>query len=121
MLEDAAQTLKKHKIKKVRLGYDASLFRGPAWNRIWPTSYGDQVTRTSALWVDEGRVNGGSPGPRVNNPSRQAAEVFAAALRRHGIAVTITGSERAKASATRDRERLVDAAGADRRAAPDGQ
>ena len=45
------------------------------------------MTPTSALWVDEGRVNGGSPGPRVNNPSRQATEVFAAALRRHGIAV----------------------------------
>ena len=100
LAQDAAQTLKKRKIKKVRLGYDASLFRGPAWNRTWPTFYGDQVTRTSALWVDEGRVNGGSPGPRVNNPTRQAAEVFAAALRRHGIAVTITGSERAKASAT---------------------
>ena len=100
LAQDTAQTLKKRKIKKVRLGYDASLFRGPAWNRTWPTFYGDQVTRTSALWVDEGRVNGGSPGPRVNNPTRQAVEVFAASLRRHGIAVTITGSERAKASAT---------------------
>ena len=110
LAQGAAQSLKKHKVKKVRLGYDASLFRGPAWNATWPTLYGDQVSRTSALWVDEGRVNGGSPGPRVRDPARQATEVFAAALKRRGIQVTITGSARAPKSATEVARGLVDAA-----------
>ena len=54
---------------EVSLGYDASRFSGPAWNPAWPSVYGDQVTPVSALWVDEGRVNGGSPGPRVSDPA----------------------------------------------------
>lgn len=103
MAQLAARTvtgLKKHKVKKVQLGYDDSLFTGPAWNPTWPGLYGDQVTPTSALWVDEGRVNGGSPGPRVGNPSRDAAETFAAGLRSRGVAVTVTGGQRARGSAT---------------------
>ncbi len=101
LANDAATVLKKQKIKKVQLGYDASLFTGPAWNPIWPSFYRDQVTPTSALWVDEGRANGGSPGPRTSNPSREAAEVFAAALRKRGISVTTVDTARAHRSATR--------------------
>jgi D-alanyl-D-alanine carboxypeptidase/D-alanyl-D-alanine-endopeptidase (penicillin-binding protein 4) len=47
-----ASQLKHDKIKRVSLGYDSSLFKGPAWNQRWPGFYGDQVSRTSALWVD---------------------------------------------------------------------
>ena len=83
-----AVTLKKEKRTSVTLGYDATLFTGPAWNPTWPSGYADQVTPTSALWVDEGRLAGGSPGPRTSDPAGQAARAFAAALRKHGIKVT---------------------------------
>ena len=82
-----ASRLKQDKIKKVSLGYDSSLFKGPAWNPRWPAFYGDQVSRTSALWVDEGRVGTGSPGPRYRDPAKQAAATFAAALAKQGISV----------------------------------
>jgi serine-type D-Ala-D-Ala carboxypeptidase/endopeptidase (penicillin-binding protein 4) len=83
-----AVALKKAKRTSVTLGYDAGLFTGPAWNPTWPSGYGDQVTPTSALWVDEGRLAGGSPGPRTSDPAGMAAKSFAAALRKHGIKVT---------------------------------
>ena len=60
--------------------------------------YVDQVTPVSALWVDEGRAGGGSPGPRVRDPAGQAAAVFAAALRKQGVRVT--GVRPAKAPRT---------------------
>ena len=88
LAKKTAAVLKKTKRTSVALGYDASLFSGPAWNPSWPSGYGSQVTRTSALWVDEGRLAGGSPGPRASDPAKQAATVFAAALRKRGIRVT---------------------------------
>ena len=94
-----AAKLRKSKITRVSLGYDASLFSGPAWNPAWPSFYGDQVTPVSALWVDEGRVNGGSPGPRVRDPAGSAAAAFAAALRKQGVRVTSVRPAKAPASA----------------------
>ncbi|GAA3718423.1 hypothetical protein GCM10022204_43020 [Microlunatus aurantiacus] len=88
LAKKTAAALKKAKRTSVTLGYDAGLFAGPAWNPTWPSGYGDQVTPTSALWVDEGRLAGGSPGPRTSDPAGQAAKAFAAALRRQGIKVT---------------------------------
>jgi D-alanyl-D-alanine carboxypeptidase/D-alanyl-D-alanine-endopeptidase (penicillin-binding protein 4) len=87
LAKKTAIALKKAKRTSVTLGYDATLFTGPAWNPTWPTGYGDQVTPTSALWVDEGRLAGGSPGPRTSDPAGQAAKAFAAALRKQGIEV----------------------------------
>jgi D-alanyl-D-alanine carboxypeptidase/D-alanyl-D-alanine-endopeptidase (penicillin-binding protein 4) len=95
-----AAQLKAKKVTRVSLGYDSSLFAGPAWNPAWPDGYGDQVSRTSALWVDEGRVYG-SPGPRFRDPAKQAASTFAAALRKRGIAVTSVAPARAPRSAAR--------------------
>src|SRR6187431_2069354 len=88
-----ASRLKHDKIKKVSLGYDASLFKGPAWNSRWPGFYGDQVSHTSALWVDEGHVGFG--GVRYKDPAKEAATAFAAALSKQGIKVTGTHSARA--------------------------
>ncbi len=82
-----AKALKSKKQRKVAVGYDASLFSGPAWNPVWPAGYADQVTATSALWVNEGRL-AGSPGPRVSDPAGQAARVFVSALRGQGITVS---------------------------------
>lgn len=93
----AANELKNDKIKKVSLGYDASLFKGPAWNPRWPGFYGDQVSRTSALWVDEGHVGYG--GMRYNDPAKEAAKSFAAALSKQGVKVSSTRSARAPKSA----------------------
>ena len=90
-----AAALKKSKVTTVKLGYDASLFSGPSWNPSWPSGYGDQTTRTSALWVDEGRLAGYSPGPRTIDPAGQAARTFAAALEKKGIKVTGVGQAKA--------------------------
>ena len=90
-----AAALKKAEVTTVKLGYDASLFSGPSWNPSWPTAYGDQTTRTSALWVDEGRLAGYSPGPRTSDPAGQATRTFAAALQKKGIKVTVVGQLKA--------------------------
>jgi D-alanyl-D-alanine carboxypeptidase/D-alanyl-D-alanine-endopeptidase (penicillin-binding protein 4) len=94
-----AAALAKRRITAVRLGYDASYFSGPAWNPAWPPAYGDQVTPVSALWVDEGRVTGRSSGARAKDASRDAAETFAAALRRNGVRVSGLRATRAPQSA----------------------
>jgi D-alanyl-D-alanine carboxypeptidase/D-alanyl-D-alanine-endopeptidase (penicillin-binding protein 4) len=101
LAKKTAVVLKQAKLTSVALGYDASLFRGPAWNPTWPTGYANQVTATSALWVDEGRLAGGSPGPRTSDPSGQAAKTFAAALKKQGIKVTeVTKTEAEKTDRT---------------------
>jgi serine-type D-Ala-D-Ala carboxypeptidase/endopeptidase (penicillin-binding protein 4) len=94
-----AAKLKQDKITKVSLGYDASLFSGPAWNPRWPNSYGDSVSRTSALLVDDGGVGSVSPSPRYKDPAKEAATAFSAALSKQGIKVTTTQRARAPKSA----------------------
>lgn len=85
----AAQTaaaLKKAGTTSVTLGYDASLFSGPEWHPSWPAGYADQVTRVSALWIDQGRAT--PTGPVTDTPAATAATTFAAQLRKAGITVT---------------------------------
>ncbi|NYD43564.1 D-alanyl-D-alanine carboxypeptidase/D-alanyl-D-alanine endopeptidase [Nocardioides panaciterrulae] len=74
--------------KRVRLGYDNTLFSGPAVDPHWPADYipDGVVAPISALWVDEGRPASGFG--RVADPARAAADAFAAALVRAGIHVT---------------------------------
>ncbi|MFZ2501421.1 MAG: D-alanyl-D-alanine carboxypeptidase, partial [Nocardioides sp.] len=52
-----AEALQAEGNRRVRLGYDASLFPGPAANPRWRSDYVSAgiVSPTSALWVDEGR------------------------------------------------------------------
>jgi D-alanyl-D-alanine carboxypeptidase/D-alanyl-D-alanine-endopeptidase (penicillin-binding protein 4) len=73
---------------RVRLGYDATLFADPAISPDWPASYvPDQVVSPiSALWVDEGRETPGLT-PRAADPPLAAAQAFARALEKEGIAV----------------------------------
>ena len=75
-------------VRRVRLGYDASLFTGPAVSPQWKASYvpDDVVSPISALWVDEGRVETGLAS-RSDDPALAAAEVFADELERAGIKV----------------------------------
>jgi D-alanyl-D-alanine carboxypeptidase/D-alanyl-D-alanine-endopeptidase (penicillin-binding protein 4) len=94
-----ASKLKQDKITKVSLGYDASLFSGPAWNPRWPRTYGDSVSRTSALVVDEGRVGSLAPGTRHQDPAKEAAAAFSAALSKQGIKVATTQRARAPKTA----------------------
>lgn len=74
-------------VRRVRLGYDDGLFSGPAVNPRWEADYVPDgvVSPTSALWVDAGRTI--SRDGRVAEPAREAADVFAAALRAAGVTV----------------------------------
>lgn len=84
---DTAQVLRRDGVRRVRLGYDASLFTGPAVSPDWEPSYvpDDVVSPISALWVEEDRRPGTSD--RSANPARYAADAFAAALQRRGLRV----------------------------------
>lgn len=72
----------------VRLQYDDTLFTGPALAPGWPASFPADgvVAPVSALMVDAGRTRP-SALSRVQNPARQAAEVFAELLRAEGVQV----------------------------------
>jgi D-alanyl-D-alanine carboxypeptidase/D-alanyl-D-alanine-endopeptidase (penicillin-binding protein 4) len=72
---------------RVRLGYDDSLFAGPAVSPDWPPSYipDNVVSPISALWVDEGREPDSYV--RSDDPARAAAETFVRALERNRIRV----------------------------------
>jgi D-alanyl-D-alanine carboxypeptidase/D-alanyl-D-alanine-endopeptidase (penicillin-binding protein 4) len=96
-----ATALSAQGIKAVRLGYDDSLFTGPAVNPAWPATYlpQDVVPPITALWADEGR---GPDRRYVADPSSAAAEEFAAALAAEGIKVR--GSVGRAVSAATDAE-----------------
>lgn len=86
-----AKALRAKGVRTVSLGYDASLFSGPAVNQNWLPKYLSEgiVSPTSALWVDEGRKVPGMAA-RWPDPARAAANAFAARLKAAGIKVTGT-------------------------------
>lgn len=71
----------------VRLAFDDSLFAGPQVNPTWKPGYvtSGEVSPTSALWVDEGRLPVGLG--REPDPAAAAAAVFAEALGAAGVTV----------------------------------
>lgn len=73
--------------RRIRLGYDDTLFSGPAVNPHWRPDYvrDGVVSSITALWVDEGRAENGYG--RDADPSAAAAEEFADALARFGVEV----------------------------------
>lgn len=83
-----ASALKKAGTTTVTLGYDASLFTGPDASPAWEPSYltGNIVTPISALWADQGVVNG----VHGLDPAGAAARTFEDLLADRGI--TVTGS-----------------------------
>jgi serine-type D-Ala-D-Ala carboxypeptidase/endopeptidase (penicillin-binding protein 4) len=96
-----ARALRAQGVRSVSLGYDATLFTGPAVNPKWlPTYIAEGIAApTSALWVDEGRVVPGNA-KRASSPALAAANAFAAQLRAAGVKVTAVKAMEAPAAAT---------------------
>jgi D-alanyl-D-alanine carboxypeptidase/D-alanyl-D-alanine-endopeptidase (penicillin-binding protein 4) len=86
-----AKALKAQGVARVTLGYDASLFTGPAANANWEPNYLPEgiAARTSALWVNEGRLSSGMA-KRSASPAQAAAAAFSKLLATYGITVAPT-------------------------------
>jgi D-alanyl-D-alanine carboxypeptidase len=94
-----ARALRARHTRAVRLGYDTSLYSGPALAPGWPASYVStgNVSPISALEVDQGRLTAAGapqdaydPGnfrPRSAAPALDAARAFAGFLSHNGIRV----------------------------------
>jgi D-alanyl-D-alanine carboxypeptidase/D-alanyl-D-alanine-endopeptidase (penicillin-binding protein 4) len=84
-----ARSLRTQGVASVTLGYDAGLFTGPAANAKWEPNYLTEgiAARTSALWINEGRLSAGMA-KRAPSPALAAATAFAKLLRIAGIKVT---------------------------------
>jgi D-alanyl-D-alanine carboxypeptidase/D-alanyl-D-alanine-endopeptidase (penicillin-binding protein 4) len=92
-----AQALKARGRHSVRVGYDTSLYSGPAFAPGWPGSYVStgNVSAITSLAADQGRVTAnGTPadtnasnGLRAADPAAVAAASFARFLAADGIAV----------------------------------
>ncbi|MFF5448872.1 D-alanyl-D-alanine carboxypeptidase/D-alanyl-D-alanine-endopeptidase [Streptomyces sp. NPDC012888] len=95
---DTAEALKAAGTTAVTLGYDDSLYSGPAVHPIGIDN--DNIAPVSALTADQGRPDDSFSGPvdRSKDPARDATRAFAALLREHGVTVTGTPA-RAKAPA----------------------
>ncbi|MTB84021.1 D-alanyl-D-alanine carboxypeptidase/D-alanyl-D-alanine-endopeptidase [Nocardioides sp. zg-578] len=95
LARETAAALKAEGRTRVRVGYDTSLFSGPADNPRWRADYVPDgvVSPTTSLWVDEGRPAEGFG--RVADPALTAATVFAGELSRRGIQVVGVPRERA--------------------------
>jgi serine-type D-Ala-D-Ala carboxypeptidase/endopeptidase (penicillin-binding protein 4) len=95
-----ARALRAQGRRTVVLGYDTSLYAGPALAPSWPAGYvtGGDVTPIVSLEVDQGRLTpAGQPEdsddpynllPRSSDPALMAADSFAALLTADGIRVT---------------------------------
>ena len=84
----------------VRLGFDDSLFTGPALGPGWSRGFirSGVVAPVSALMVDHGRRSKTSLA-RVSDPARQAARTFARYLAADGVRVTSVSSMKAAPNA----------------------
>ncbi|MFE4633808.1 D-alanyl-D-alanine carboxypeptidase/D-alanyl-D-alanine-endopeptidase [Streptomyces sp. NPDC056773] len=84
---DTAQALKAAGTDSVALGYDDSLYTGPA---LHPIGANVNLAPVTALTADEGRPDDSFSGPvkRSEDPSRDTARAFAALLKERGIKVT---------------------------------
>ena len=88
-----ATALKAKGATTVALGYDASLFTGPAWNPVWPDIFARSVAPITALTADHARPNLAPEAfERAPDPTLFAAEKFAGFLTAQGITVTGTAA-----------------------------
>jgi len=76
LARQAAGQLREDGVRRVRLGYDVSLFSGPDVNPAWEPSYIPEsiVSPITPLWIDEGRRVAGYA-RRVVDPAREAADL----------------------------------------------
>ncbi|WBQ06095.1 D-alanyl-D-alanine carboxypeptidase/D-alanyl-D-alanine endopeptidase [Kribbella sp. CA-293567] len=93
-----AKALRAAGVVRVTVGYDATLFTGPAANPKWEPNYLTEgiAARTSALWVNEGRVSPGMA-KRADSPALAAATAFATQLQTLGIKATVGKAVKAPA------------------------
>lgn len=84
-----ASALKAQGLTSASLGYDATLFGGPAWNPHWPPTFATSVAPITALTVDHARPDL-TTWARSGDPAKLAADRFAGWLSAQGIAVTAT-------------------------------
>lgn len=86
LAQDTAEALRASGRTSVRVAYDDGLFDGPAVNPAWEDGYVPEgiVTPISALWVDQGVVDG----QRSRTPAADAAQRFADLLGDEGVQVT---------------------------------
>lgn len=100
---DTAQALKAAGTASVGLGYDDSLYAGPARH---PIGVNPNLAPVTALTADEGRPDESVSGPveRSEDPSKDAARAFATLLAERGI--TVTG-EPARAKAPQEGQPLA--------------
>ncbi|GAA3160997.1 MULTISPECIES: D-alanyl-D-alanine carboxypeptidase/D-alanyl-D-alanine-endopeptidase [Streptomyces] len=103
LADDTARALAKRGRKKVSLGYDTSLYSGPAVHPIGPN---ENLARVTPLMADEGRLDDSDngPAPRAADPSADAARAFADRLKKRGI--DVAGAPTA-ARAPKDATRLA--------------
>jgi serine-type D-Ala-D-Ala carboxypeptidase/endopeptidase (penicillin-binding protein 4) len=95
-----ARALGAQGFRSVTLGYDATLFTGPAVNKKWLPTYVREgiVSRTSALWVAAGPSKAERK-ERATSPALAAATAFASQLRATGLTVSAPKPMRAAAGA----------------------
>ncbi|HHU39532.1 MAG TPA: D-alanyl-D-alanine carboxypeptidase/D-alanyl-D-alanine-endopeptidase [Propionibacterium sp.] len=89
LAEETAAALRARGVASVALGFDATLFAGPAWNPEWPDIFARSVAPITALTADHARPSlERNALQRAEDPARFAADQFAGFLTTHGIAVT---------------------------------
>ncbi|TCC21104.1 D-alanyl-D-alanine carboxypeptidase/D-alanyl-D-alanine-endopeptidase [Kribbella speibonae] len=100
LAQSTAKALKAQGVASVTLGYDASLFSGPAINANWEANYVPEgiAAPTSALWVNEGRLSPGMA-KRATSPALAAATSFQKLLTQYGIKVGAAKAAAAPAAA----------------------
>ncbi len=88
LARQAAAVLRAAGQTRVSLGYDDSLFSGPAVSPHWPRSYVTEsiVPPISSLWIDQAHDPDGYG--YVPDPASAAATVFARQLRAAGVTVS---------------------------------
>ena len=74
---------------RVRLRYDAGDWTGPTLATGWTSSYltSGNVSRLTALEVNEARLTSGATAPRAEDPAQQAADAFRRELIKAGVDV----------------------------------
>lgn len=74
---------------RIRLRYDAGNWSGPTLATGWTSTYlsSGNVSRLTALEVDEARLTSGATAPRAVDPAQQAAATFRRELTKAGVDV----------------------------------